>query len=336
MIVVGIESSCDECAVAFVRDGRELLGQVVHSQIRAHERYQGVVPEIASRRHTELILPVYRQALKEAAISPSEIDAIAVTTHPGLSGSLLVGTTFAKGLCIGLNRPLVSVNHILAHLYAPHLVATVEYPCLGLLVSGGHTMIARLDAWDELTVLGATIDDACGEAFDKVAKFHNFGYPGGKAVDELAARGDDTAYDFPGSALKGHGHSLDVSYSGIKTAVTAQAARFLRPGKTASPENLAASFQRVAIGMIMKRLDRAVEQTGLVRLVVGGGVAANSRLRRELEKRRHLEVAIPPMSLCTDNAAMVAAIGYEYAEHKRFAGLDVPVGARVAGYKAAY
>lgn len=334
MTVLGIESSCDECAVALVRDGTDLLGEVVHAQIHAHERYQGVVPEIASRQHTQLILPVYREALQDAGVQPADIDVIAVTTHPGLSGSLLVGTTFAKGLALGLQCPIVAVNHILAHLYAPNLVTPVRYPCLGLLVSGGHTMITRMDAWNDMTVLGATTDDACGEAFDKVAKFHGFGYPGGKAVDALAAHGDETAYDFPGAALKGDAHSLDVSYSGIKTAVTVQAARFLRPGSSASPENLAASFQRVAIGMLMKRLDRAVAQTGIHRLVVGGGVAANSRLRRELAARAHLDVAIPPLSLCTDNAAMVAAIGFEYATEGRFVGFDAPVGARVPGYRA--
>ncbi|TVQ27172.1 MAG: tRNA (adenosine(37)-N6)-threonylcarbamoyltransferase complex transferase subunit TsaD [Spirochaetaceae bacterium] len=336
MIVLGVESSCDECAVAAVKDGSELLGQIVHSQIQEHEQYRGVVPEIASRQHTQLILPVYRQAIRDSGITAADIDVVAVTTHPGLSGSLLVGTTFAKGLSLGLDRPLVSVNHILAHLYAPRLTGPVDWPCLGLLVSGGHTMIVRMDDWETLTVLGATVDDACGEAFDKVAKYHGFGYPGGKAVDELAARGDETAYEFPGSSLKGDSHDLDLSYSGIKTAVTVQASRFLRPGKEDSAENLAASFQRVAIGMIMKRLDRAVQQTGIHRLVVGGGVAANSRLRRELAARTHLQLAIPPLSLCTDNAAMVAAIGYEYAIRGRFADLDTPVGARVAGYKAAY
>lgn len=334
MVVLGIESSCDECSVALVRDGSEILSHVVHSQIEEHARYGGVVPEIASRKHTEWILPLYYRCLEDAGnVGSGDIDAVAVTTAPGLSGSLLVGTSFAKGLSIALRRPLISVDHILAHLYAPRLETPLDLPYLGLLLSGGHTLICRVDAWDSVTVLGSTTDDACGEAFDKVAKHFSFGYPGGVAVDKLASAGDAYAYDFPESRLPGDLHRYDVSYSGLKTAVVAQRERFRRPDAAASPENIAASFQRVAIDMVLKRLERAIRDTGIREVAVSGGVAANSYLRDRLGEFEGVSVHIPPVSLCTDNAAMIAAIGFEYLSAGRTAGLDVAVNARVDGYR---
>ena len=353
MIILGIESSCDECSLALVERGRTIISHVIHSQIPDHEKYGGVVPEIASRKHTEWILPLYHRCMAEAghprtsegtatpehsvrpehSIRPEQIDAVAVTTEPGLSGSLLVGASFAKGLSLSLGVPLIAVDHILAHLYAPRIGTGLTPPYLGLLLSGGHTIICRVDEWDRVDVLGSTTDDACGEAFDKIAKFMNFGYPGGVAVERLAAHGDPYAYDFPESRLPESAHRYDVSYSGLKTAVTAQRERFRRPEVEETPENIAASFQRVAIDMVLRRVERAIGDTGITRLAVGGGVAANSYLRKRLSQFSEVDVYIPPMQLCTDNAAMIAGIGYEYAKAGRYASLDVAVNAKVAGYR---
>ena len=347
MMILGIESSCDECSLALVENGKTIVSHVIHSQIADHEKYGGVVPEIASRKHTEWILPLYRRCMAEAghkagdadavagagAPTPVQIDAVAVTTEPGLSGSLLVGASFAKGLSLSIGVPLIAVDHILAHLYAPRIGSDLEPPYLGLLLSGGHTIICRVDGWDSVEVLGSTTDDACGEAFDKIAKFMNFGYPGGAAVERLAAEGDPYAYDFPESQLPESAHRYDVSYSGLKTAVTAQRERFRRADAEETPENIAASFQRVAIDMVLRRVERAIADTGVTRLAVGGGVAANGYLRRRLSDFTEVDVFIPPMQLCTDNAAMIAGIGYEYAKAGRYAPLDVAVNARVAGYR---
>lgn len=334
MTVLGIESSCDECSVAVVRDGRQILSHLIHSQIEDHARYGGVVPEIASRKHVEWILPLFRRACEDAAIDPArDLDAVAVTTEPGLSGSLLVGLGFAKGLAIAIDRPLVAVDHILAHLYAPRIESEIALPYLGLLVSGGHTIVCRVDGWDSMTVLGTTTDDACGEAFDKIAKYFGFGYPGGLAVDRLAANGDPYAYDFPESRLESPAHRYDVSYSGLKTAVVAQRERFRRAGAVESAENIAASFQRVAIDTVMRRLERAIADTGIRRVAIAGGVAANSYLRKRGGALAVKELHIPSMELCTDNAAMIAGIGFEYVRAGRFVELDVPVNARVRGYR---
>ena len=334
MNVLGIESSCDECSVAVVRDGRTVLSHIIRSQIEEHARYGGVVPEIASRKHTEWILPLFREACKEAAIDPAhDLDAIAVTTEPGLSGSLLVGLGFAKGLSVATGRPLIAVDHILAHLYAPRIEGDLASPYLGLLVSGGHTIVCRVDGWNAMTVLGTTTDDACGEAFDKIAKHFGFGYPGGLAVDRLAVRGDPYAYDFPESRLDSPQQRYDVSYSGLKTAVVAQRERFRRPDAEESAENIAASFQRVAIDTVMRRLERAISDTGIRRVAIAGGVAANSYLRKRAGELAVDELHIPSMELCTDNAAMIAGIGFEYARAGDFAELDVPVNARVHGYR---
>ncbi|MEI8094992.1 MAG: tRNA (adenosine(37)-N6)-threonylcarbamoyltransferase complex transferase subunit TsaD [Spirochaetales bacterium] len=306
MTVLGIESSCDECAVAVVRDGKTILSSVINSQVTAHQPYDGVVPELASRLHVEAITPVYRQALAEAGLSSAQLDAIAVTNRPGLVGSLLVGVSFAKALAFSLDKPLLGVDHILAHLYAPNLEQPVEYPHLGLLVSGGHTLLTLVRAFDEVDVLGTTIDDAVGEAFDKVAKYYGLGYPGGKAIDDLAKSGDSGAYKFPHSRLDKGNHPWDVSYSGLKTAVINQKERFLQPGKTASLENLCASFQKAAVDVLWNKLEALVKETGVTRVVAGGGVAANSYLRSRAAAHPRWTVRFPSLALCSDNAAMIA------------------------------
>ncbi len=336
MTVLGVESSCDECSVAVVEDGRTILGQVIATQLEEHAPYRGVVPEIASRTHTRWIGPVYREALERAGVTPKDLDAVAVTTRPGLVGSLVVGLSFAKGLAYGLGLPLVGVDHMLAHLYAPQLAGAVEYPFLGLLVSGGHTIIARAEDPFTMDVMGTTIDDACGEAFDKVAKHYELGYPGGVAIDRLAQRGDAHAFRFPDSNLHKGEHRYDVSYSGLKTAVINQLDQFWNGESEKSMENIAASFQRAAIDALLKRLFRAVEDTGLARVVVGGGVAANSYLRSVLEAHDDLDVRFPPLELCTDNGAMIAGLGYHLISRGDRDGLDLDVSSRVPAFRATY
>lgn len=336
MLVLGVESSCDECSFAVVQDGRRIISHVIGTQIEAHKPYDGVVPEIASRKHVEMIVPVYRQCMdiaKSEGIEIEDIDGIGVTTHPGLSGSLVVGLTFAKSLAATLELPLVGVNHILAHLYAPQLVDEIEYPYLGLLVSGGHSMIVRAESYDEISVMGASIDDACGEAFDKVAKHYGLGYPGGKVIDDLARKGNPSAFDFPFSNLYKGGHEYDVSYSGLKNAAINQLDIFWDGKSEKSIENICASFERVAIDSLLKKLDKAVHDSGVTRVVAGGGVAANSYLRQSLMARSGLQVSFPPLELCTDNAAMIAGIAYHYLSDGKESPLSIGVMPRVAGFR---
>lgn len=336
MLVLGIETSCDECSVAVVQDGRRIVGQIIDTQIAEHTPYQGVVPEIAGRTHTRWIVGVYRRALDAAGVRAADLDAIAATARPGLIGSLVVGLSFAKGLAMVLKRPLVAVDHILAHLYAVHLEQTVEYPHLALLVSGGHTAIARVESAFELEVLGATIDDACGEAFDKVAKHLGLGYPGGKLIDETAAAGDPRAFAFPMPSLHKGDHRYDVSYSGLKTAVVNQLDQFWNSAYPKTVENIAASFQHAAIEMVLRRVRRAVRETGLHRVVVAGGVAANSYLRSRLAEQEEWEVHVPSHALCTDNGAMIGGIGYRYWERGEIAPLDADASSRVPEFKRRY
>jgi N6-L-threonylcarbamoyladenine synthase len=333
MLVLGIESSCDECAAAVVEDGTRIVSDVVATQIPFHAEWQGVVPEIASRKHTEWVSGVVRKALDEAGIPPSGLDAVAVTSRPGLVGSLLVGICFGKSLAWSLGKPLIGINHILAHLYAPQLERKVDYPFLGLLVSGGHSIIARVDDFDRIEVLGATIDDAVGEAFDKVSKFYGFGYPGGAVIDRLAEKGDETAFAFPRPSLHKGEHRYDLSYSGLKTAATRQLEQYRRAGVEESPENIAASFRKAAVDLLLDRLLKAAADTGLRTIVAGGGVAANSYLRRVLGAHAGLDVRFPPLSLCGDNAAMVAGIGYRYLARGESSGFELNASARVPLYK---
>jgi len=339
MRILGIESSCDECAAAVVEDGRTILSDIVATQIPFHEKYQGVVPEIASRKHTEWITGVVSRALADAGMRPSELDGIAVTALPGLIGSLLVGLCFAKGLAWSVGKPFVGVNHILAHLYAPRLAQAedprppVDYPFIGLLVSGGHSIICRVLDFDEIEVLGTTIDDAAGEAFDKVAKHYGFGYPGGVAIDRLAESGDETAFVFPKPSLHKGEHRYDVSYSGLKTAAVYQLEQYRKPGAEATPENIAASFRKAAIDILLSRLFRAIDDTGLRTVVAGGGVAANAYLRQALAARADLDVRFPPLHLCGDNGAMVAGLGCRYLERGESSSFDLNVSARVPIFK---
>jgi len=333
MKVLGIESSCDETAAAVVEDGRLILSNVVATQIPFHEVYSGVVPEIASRKHAEWILPVVRRALDEAGMTVNDVDAVAATNRPGLMGSLLVGLTFAKTLAWSLNKPFIAVNHMLGHLYAAHLEQNIEYPYLGLLVSGGHSIICKVSNFDDIEVLGTTVDDAAGEAFDKVAKFYGFGYPGGVIIDKLAKNGNLAAAHFPMPRLDKGEHRYDVSYSGLKTAVINQIDSFWNPDFEKTPENIAASFRETAVKILLSRLFKAVEDTGLKTIVAGGGVAANSRLRALLAERSDLRCIFPSLKLCTDNGAMIAGVGYRYLERGDTSPWNTTASARVSGFK---
>lgn len=314
MLVLGIETSCDECSAAVLRDGREILSNVIATQIELHKPYQGVVPELASRLHTEWIEQVVMSAVMQAGIKKEDLDAVAVTNRPGLLGSLLVGVNFAKGFAEGLGIPYIGIDHIRAHLYASQIEQPLEYPYLGVLVSGGHTVICRVNSYDDVNVLGTTIDDAIGEAFDKVAKFYEMGYPGGVVIDRLSQKGDSNAFLFPGPTLDRVAHPYDMSYSGLKTAVINQKDQFRNGDSPDSLENIAASFQRQAVGILMKRVKLALKDTGLRRVSAGGGVAANSLLRKELKdlEKGGYTVTFPSLKLCTDNGAMIAGLGYRY------------------------
>ncbi len=345
MKILGIETSCDETAAAVVEDGKKILSNVVSSQIPFHAEYSGVVPEIASRKHTEWVLPVALKALEEANLEISDIDGFAATNRPGLAGALLVGLVFAKTLAAVENKPFIAVNHMLGHLYAAHLERDIPYPYIGLLVSGGHTIIAKVKGFDTIEVLGTTIDDAAGEAFDKVAKFYNLGYPGGVAIDKLAAKGNCSAANFPmpkiDKSADGSGrlhresaaHRYDVSYSGLKSAVINQLDKFWNPQFEKTPENIAAAFQKTAVNILLSRLLLAIKDTGIRRIVAGGGVAANSLLREELMQRRDLECIFPSLKLCTDNAAMIAGIGYHYLARGEVSEKTVSVSPRVEGFR---
>ncbi|WP_020612703.1 tRNA (adenosine(37)-N6)-threonylcarbamoyltransferase complex transferase subunit TsaD [Sediminispirochaeta bajacaliforniensis] len=336
MLVLGIETSCDECSIAVVEDGKTIRSNIVATQIDLHREFDGVVPEIASRLHTEWISSVFRRSLEEAGIAKEAIDVVAVTSRPGLIGSLLVGLSFAKGLAFALGKPLVTVDHIRAHLYAPHLEHCIDYPYLGLLVSGGHTVIGIVREYDSVEVLGTTIDDACGEAFDKVAKHYKMGYPGGVAIDKLAKQGDDSLFSFPDPSLHKGDHRYDVSYSGLKTAVINQIAQFTSAPPPYRNEDIAASFQKAAVGMLMKRLRYAIEDTDIRRVVAGGGVVANSRLRRELSELEDVEVIVPSMRLCTDNGAMIAGLGYMMFINGITSSLAENASSRVAAFRRGY
>lgn len=333
MLVLGIESSCDETTAAIVEDGKKIISNVVATQIPFHKIYKGVVPEIASRKHAEWILPVVKQALKEADLKLDDIDAIATTNRPGLMGSLLVGMTFGKTLAWSTQKPYIAINHMLGHLYAAQLVNDVEYPFLGLLVSGGHSIICKVNNFDDLEILGTTVDDSVGEAFDKVAKFYGLGYPGGVIIDNLAKKGNPKAASFPIPRLDEKEHRYDVSFSGLKTAVIHQCDQFWNEGFEHSTENMCAAFQETACKTLASKLFRAVKDTDLKTVVAGGGVAANSRLRELLSTRSDINCIFPPLKLCGDNGAMIAGVAYHFLKRGDRSGWDTTACARIPQFK---
>jgi N6-L-threonylcarbamoyladenine synthase len=324
MNILGIESSCDETAAAIVQNGRTLISNVVNSQIDIHAAYGGVVPEVAARSHIEVINPVINQALSNAHLTWDDIDAIAVTYAPGLIGSLLIGTLAARTLAILKNKPLYPVHHVEGHVYANFLNKTApEFPCLALIVSGGHSQLVLFHGHGDYELLGQTQDDAVGEAFDKVAKIIGLPYPGGPSVAEAAKDGNDHRYPLPKARLSG---VYDFSFSGLKTAVLRAVQRevgvdFTFPSHEL-PERLndvqradfAASFQRIAIETLVDKTERAFRDFHPKSVVIAGGVAANQELRRQLSERLPIHIDYAPMNLCTDNAAMIATLGYYYAQ----------------------
>lgn len=306
-VVLALETSCDETAAAVVMGGNDVLSSVVSSQVEIHARFGGVVPEVASRAHLEALIPVMRSAVEEAGIDTGRIDAVAATAGPGLIGALLVGVSAGKSLALAWNRPFVAVNHLEAHLYAGLLDdPTLEFPLVVLLVSGGHTMIVAMRGHGDYEVLGRTLDDAAGEAYDKVARYLGLGYPGGPLIDRLAGQGDPEAVAFPRAMLR---DGLDVSFSGLKTAVI----NHVRSHPDVADADVAASFQAAVVDVLCAKTIRAAEQIGARGIVLGGGVAANSMLRDEMVERgagAGFAVAVPSRAMCTDNAAMIAAAAW--------------------------
>lgn len=309
MIVLGIESSCDETAAAVIADGNKLLSNVVASQVKVHERYGGVVPEIASRKHMEAIVPVILQALNDAGKALDGIDGISVTRGPGLIGSLLVGLSAAKALALARHIPFVGVNHLKGHVSSAFLMDNPpEFPFIALVVSGGHTTIYRAEDFERFTLLGQTRDDAAGEAFDKAANLLGIGYPGGVAIDHLAKQGDPRAYAFP-RAMR---DSLDFSFSGLKTSLLTRLKKRGFPYTAEELPDLVASYQEAICDVLVEKTLRAASMHAVTKIVVCGGVAANSRLRKRFyddAATAGIEVFIPSPALCTDNAAMIAVAG---------------------------
>ena len=304
VIVLGIESSCDETSVAVVKNGREVLSNVIDTQIKIHELYGGVVPEIASRNHIEAISRVAKTALEEAKMSFSDIDVVAPTYGPGLVGALLVGLSYGRGLAYALKKPLVGVNHLEGHIAANYIThPDLEPPFLCMLTSGGNTQIVYVKDYCDMEVLGRTRDDAIGEEFDKVARVVGLGYPGGPKVDKLAQQGNPTI-DFP----KTHFENLDFSFSGIKTAVI----NLHHKNPDVSREDLCMSFEKAVTEVLIENITKAIEQTGIKKVVLAGAESANTLIRSEFEKleQKGIKVYMPDLKLCTDNAAMIGAAGY--------------------------
>ena len=322
MLVLGIESSCDETACAVVRDGREVLSNVVASQIEEHRLYGGVVPEIASRRHAEAISQVYRRALDEAGATLADVDAVAVTYAPGLIGCLLVGLNFAKGLAYAAHKPLVPVHHLRGHIAANYIAHPgLKPPFLCLVVSGGHSHIIEVLSYTSFRVVGRTLDDAAGEAFDKAARTLGFPYPGGIELDRAAQQGDKRAFPFPTPKVAG---KYDFSFSGLKTAVINTAHNAAQRGETLPVADICASFQEKVAAILCHNLLSAARDLGYDTLAVAGGVSANSGLRDKLTARCREEgkaLYLPPLSLCGDNGAMIASQGYYECRAGNRAGL---------------
>ena len=325
MIVLGVESSCDETGLALYDTERGLLSHALHSQVAMHGEYGGVVPELASRDHVRRAIPLLEQVLDESGESVSSIDAVAYTQGPGLAGALLVGASVANGLALALNKPVIGVHHLEGHLLSPLLAAQPPaFPFVALLVSGGHTQLMRVDEVGQYTLLGETLDDAAGEAFDKSAKLLGLGYPGGPAISRLAESGDPGLFELPRPML--HSKNLDFSFSGLKTAVLTLVKKQQGELSDATRAAIARAFVDAIVEVLVAKCLAAVKQTGMKRLVIAGGVGANSQLREALNAaaaKKRFEVFYPDLALCTDNGAMIALAGaLRIARHPQAARFD--------------
>jgi N6-L-threonylcarbamoyladenine synthase len=327
--ILGIESSCDETAAAVIENGSNLIASTVASQIDLHKQYGGVFPEVASRQHTLTIYPIIEECLIKAHLTLDDIDAVAVTRGPGLAGSLVVGFNAAKGIALARNKPLIGVNHLEGHIYSSWIhpdgdehFKIPEFPILALLVSGGHTELNIMEDHLNYQRLGATLDDAAGEAFDKVARLLGLPYPGGPSVQKAAENGNDKAFNFPRARLEG---SWDFSFSGLKTAVLRMIKQLEREGKAVPKEDMAASFQTAVVDVLLSKTIAAAQQYGVKEIVVAGGVSANKALRAAFQNQDEYPVRIPPLYLCTDNAAMIAAAGYFRFVNGHIDSLDIDV-----------
>ncbi len=327
--VLAVESSCDETAAAVVENGRIIHSNMVASQASLHAQFGGVFPEVASRQHIRTIFTIIEQSLKKAHVSLGDLDAIAVTRGPGLPGSLVVGMNTAKGLAIASGLPLIGVNHLEAHLYSAWLYEAgtqpkpeIEFPLLALIVSGGHTELIFMEDHLKYQSLGATLDDAAGEAFDKVARLLNLEYPGGPSIQKASEEGDDEAFEFPRARLEG---SWNFSFSGLKTAVLREAQKIKASRRPVPVADMAASFQEAVVDVLVGKTIKAADHFGAKHILVAGGVSANRCLRQEFQARSKLPVHIPSLDLCTDNAAMVAAAGYQRFARGQRDGMSMDV-----------
>ena len=324
-LILGIETSCDETAAAIVEDGKKIISNIVASQITFHQKYGGVVPEIASRKHIEYIIPVIDKALSTPGKKLDDLSGIAVTYGPGLVGSLLVGLSVAKAIAYTQNIPLIGVNHLEAHIYANFLERKeIEPPFICLIVSGGHTSLVYIKDFREYKFLGQTKDDAAGEAFDKIAKILNLGYPGGPIIEKLAKKGNPLAINFPRPLL--NNKSYDFSFSGLKTAVIYYIKKTKEENKIVQVKDILASFQQAVIDVLVEKTIRAALEFDTKKIILAGGVAANDLLRRSIKKRANslkFKVFYPSFSLCTDNAAMVASVGYYKLRENKKSSLNL-------------
>ncbi len=309
-IILGIESSCDETSVAIVRDGREILGLATYSQLVEHEPFQGVVPEIAARHHLLKINPLLDEALSQAGVTLHQLDAIAVADRPGLVGALLMGVMTAKTLAFVLEKPLIPVNHVEAHIYAACFEQDPVFPTVSLVVSGGHTILYYSKTITDHTMIGTTIDDAVGEAFDKIAKFLGLGHPGGPALDNVAEKGDPLAYAFPSVTFKKEGYDYHFSFSGLKTSLIYLVKGMQEKGEPYSIPDLCASFRKTAIDGLYEKAKACCTRFATPHLIVAGGVAQNRYLRTRFLSDSDWQCTIPPGNLCGDNGAMIAGMGY--------------------------
>ena len=325
-LTLGIESSCDETSAAVVRGGKEVLSNIISSQVDWHRKFGGVVPEIASRKHVELMNPVIDEALAEAGVSFADLSAVAVTFGPGLVGGLLVGISAAKSIAYAHDIPLIAVNHIEGHIYANFIShPELEPPVVCLTVSGGHTDLLYFEDLGDYEIIGRTIDDAAGEAFDKVARVMEAGFPGGPAIDKLAKKGDPEAIDLPRPMI--NDSSYDFSFSGLKTAVLNYINNTKQRGEEINKADLAASFQQAVVDVLTAKIMRAADDKGVDNILLSGGVAANSQLREQLQEKleeQGKELYYPDTRICTDNAAMIASAGYfNWQQNKEAAGYDL-------------